>query len=60
MRALKIAVQRNKLRDIDDISGELDELLRNNASTLAGHVAESIKASLRQSLIEGIAANESF
>ncbi len=59
VRALKLAARRNKLRDIDDISGELDEFLRNNASTLAGHVAESIKASLRQSLIEGIAANES-
>lgn len=56
--ALKLAARRNKLRDINDISGELDEFLRNNASTLAGHVAESIKASLRQSLIEGIAANE--
>lgn len=59
IRALKLAAKRNKLRDIDDISGDLDEVLRNNASTLAGHVAESIKASLRQTLIEGIAGNES-
>ncbi|MCG3205722.1 MAG: hypothetical protein KCHDKBKB_02445 [Elusimicrobia bacterium] len=60
VRALKLAARRNKLRDIDDISGELDEVLRNNATTLANHVAESIKASLRQSLLEGIAANESL
>ncbi len=59
VKALKLAAQRNKLKDIDDISSEVEELLRNNASTLAGHVAESIKASLRQALIEGIAANES-
>jgi HK97 family phage portal protein len=59
-QALKLAARRNKLRDIDDISGELEEFLRSNASTLASHVAESIKASLRQTLIEGIGANESI
>lgn len=57
-KALKLAKRRNKLRDIDDISLELEEQLRNNASTLAGHISGSVKDSVRQSLIEGFAANE--
>ncbi|MCG3204344.1 MAG: hypothetical protein KCHDKBKB_01059 [Elusimicrobia bacterium] len=57
-KALKLAAKRNKLQDIDDISMELDELLRGNASTLASHISSSIKDSIRQALIEGLAANE--
>src|SRR6185295_12281843 len=60
LEAVKLAAKRNDLEDVDDLSHEVEELLRNNASTLAGHVSESIKASLRQSLIEGISANESI
>ncbi|MCG3204892.1 MAG: hypothetical protein KCHDKBKB_01609 [Elusimicrobia bacterium] len=57
-KALKLAARRNKLKDLHDISLELEELLRNNASTLASHIASSIKDSVRQALIEGFAANE--
>lgn len=57
-KALKLAARRGKLKDIDDISLELDELLRGNASTLASHISSSIKDSIRQALIEGFAANE--
>jgi SPP1 gp7 family putative phage head morphogenesis protein len=60
LKAVELAARRNKLKDIDDISLEVEELLRNNAGALAGHVSESIKASLRQALIEGISANESI
>lgn len=59
-KALRLAAKRNKLKDIDDISMELDELLRNNASTLATHISSAIKDSVRQALIEGLAANESL
>jgi len=59
IKAAKLAAQRNDLKDVDDISAKLDEVIRNNALDLAGHISESIKASMRQVLLEGLAANES-
>lgn len=59
-RGLSLAAQRARLEAVDKISLELEEKLRNNAVDLGRHVAESIKGSLRRSLIEGLATNETF
>lgn len=59
-KALELAARRNNLKDIEDISAELKEILDNNALNLAGHISESIKASVRQALIEGLAKNETI
>jgi HK97 family phage portal protein len=44
--------------DVDEPSLALKEKLKANAISLAGHVSEALKASLRQALIDGIAADE--
>ncbi|MCG3206076.1 MAG: hypothetical protein KCHDKBKB_02802 [Elusimicrobia bacterium] len=58
--ALRVSARRNRLKDIDDLSAALKEFLENNAVDVAGHIAESIKSSIRQSLIEGLASNETI
>lgn len=55
-----LAARRANVDAPDDLSRQIQELLRNNALDLARHIAESLKASLRQSLIEGLAANETI
>ncbi len=57
-KGFKLASQREKLQGADELGLTTQENLRNNALALAGHIADSIKAGLRQALIEGIAANE--
>lgn len=60
LKAFKLSANRNDLKDIDDISLELDEKLRGNAATLASAISASMKDSIRQALIEGLAANETI
>jgi HK97 family phage portal protein len=55
-----LAARRAKVDAPEDLSRQIQELLRNNALDLARHIAESLKAGLRQSLIEGLAANETI
>ncbi len=57
-KGLSLAASRNALEDVDEPSLALQEKIRNNALSLAGHVSETIKASLREALIQGIAADE--
>ncbi len=59
-KGLQLAARRNELEDVDEPSLALKEKLRSNALALAGNVSESLKASLRQALIEGIAADETI
>jgi len=56
----RLAAQRAGVDEPDNIGMELEEKLKNNAFDLARHITESMKAGLRQSLIEGITANETF
>lgn len=60
LRGLKLSAHRANLDNVDDLSIDLEEYLKNNALDLAGHISESIKSSLRQTLIDGLAANETF
>lgn len=57
-KGLKLAASRNALEDVDEPSLALQEKIRANALAMAGRVSESLKASLRQALIEGIASDE--
>ncbi len=59
-KALRLAARRQKRPDIDEISLELEERLKGNATDLAGHVSQAIKDGIRRSLIEGIAADETI
>ncbi len=59
-KALELTTKRNDLNDIDDISQKLTEFLENNAIDLAGNITGSIKDSIRQALIDGLAANETI
>lgn len=59
-KGLKLATSRNELEDVDEPSLALQEKIHSNALALAQNVSESLKASLRQALIEGIAANETI
>ncbi len=52
--------RRSKLPLKDQISRGLEEKLRNAAVSLAGHVSDSLKSSLRAALMEGIAAHETI
>jgi HK97 family phage portal protein len=53
-KGLKLAARRSELEDVDEPSLALREKLRSNALALAGNVSESLKASLRQALIDGL------
>ncbi|MBI4676110.1 MAG: phage portal protein [Elusimicrobia bacterium] len=59
-KGLKLSAQRGGLDEVDEPSQALQEKLKTNAVTLAGHVSESLKAGIRQALIEGITANETI
>jgi len=59
-RGLTLSARRAQLEDVDELSQSLREKLKANAAILAGHVAESLQAGLRQTLIDGIAANETI
>ncbi len=59
-KGLKLSAQRHKLKDVDEISLELEERLNGNAANVAGGVSQALKESLRRSLIEGIAASETI
>lgn len=52
--------RRSKLPQKDQISRDLEEKLRNSAISLAGHVSDSLKSSLRAALMEGITAHETI
>ena len=59
-KGLKISARRHKLKDVNDISLDLEERLTGNAANVAGGVSQALKESMRQSLIEGIAASETI
>ncbi|MBI4063481.1 MAG: phage portal protein [Elusimicrobia bacterium] len=59
-KGLNLSARRAKLENVEDLTRALEESLRSNAAILAGHVSEALKASLRQALIEGIAASETI
>jgi HK97 family phage portal protein len=60
LKGLKLSARRSNLDNVDDLSNGLEEYLKNNALDLAGHISESIKSGLRQTLIDGLAADETF
>lgn len=57
---LKVSKDRAHLEDVDEISREIEEKLKSNAVILAGHLSISLKETLRQALLEGLAANETI
>ncbi|MBI2069441.1 MAG: phage portal protein [Elusimicrobia bacterium] len=59
-KGLKLSARRASLEDVEELTQALEESLKNNAAALAGHVSEALKAGLRQSLIEGIAASDTI
>lgn len=59
-KGFELSTRRNDLKDADEPSLALQEKLRNNALALAGNVSESLKAGLRQALMDGISANETI
>jgi hypothetical protein len=60
-KGVSLAGSRNKLEDApDEVSLDLEEFLKLNASQVAAGVAASMKDSLRQALIEGISTGETI
>jgi HK97 family phage portal protein len=54
------SVQRDELQDLDDISLRLEEKIKANSIDLAKHISTSLKDSIRQSLLDGLAASETI
>ena len=59
-KGFELSARRNDLKGADEPSLALQEKLRSNALALAANVSESLKAGLRQALIDGISANETI
>lgn len=59
-KGLALSARRNGLKDVEEPSRALQEKLRSNALAVAANISESLKAGLRQALIEGVAANETI
>ncbi|HAM34570.1 MAG TPA: phage portal protein [Elusimicrobia bacterium] len=59
-KGLALSARRNGLKDVDEPSLALQEKIRSNALSVATNVSESLKAGLRQALIDGVAANETI
>jgi len=59
-KGVEIAARRGGHNEVDEPSAALREKLRANAFDLAGRLSESLKAGLRQALIDGIAADETI
>jgi HK97 family phage portal protein len=57
---LKTTKDRVRLKDVDDISRELEETLKAGAVTLASNISLSLKETLRQAILDGFSANESI
>ncbi|MEK7717309.1 MAG: phage portal protein, partial [Pseudomonadota bacterium] len=59
-KGLALSARRNGLKDVDEPSLALQEKIRSNALSVAANISESLKAGLRQALIDGVAANETI
>lgn len=59
-KGVSLAARRGNLEDVEEPSLALKEKLKAAAQALAMQVSESLKAALREALIEGIAANETI
>ncbi|PJB24070.1 MAG: hypothetical protein CO113_15925, partial [Elusimicrobia bacterium CG_4_9_14_3_um_filter_62_55] len=59
-RGLKVSSARSRVETPDEISVELEELIRKNSIVVAANVATSIKDSLRRELVEGLTRNETI
>jgi HK97 family phage portal protein len=57
---LKTTKDRIRLKDVDDISRELEETLKAGAVSLASNISMSLKETLRQAILDGLSANESI
>jgi hypothetical protein len=59
-KGFELSAKRNGVKDAEELSLALQEKLRNNAIALAANVSESLKAGLRQALMDGISADETI
>lgn len=59
-KGVSLAARRGNLEDVEEPSLALREKLKANALSLAMQVSDSLKAALREALIEGIAADETI
>jgi HK97 family phage portal protein len=59
-QGLELSAERSNLEKVDDISVSLEEEIKKNAVELGLHLSLSLKETIRQSLVEGLQANETI